>query len=86
MELVIESLAQADTEDLEVGMGLEHGYTIAVDLAHCIEQHTAFTATFLAYDEMVCKDQRQFRLFEVKLGRIAMLESQPSLDRKGLEQ
>lgn len=39
MKLVVQSLSQSDTENFEIGMRLNHGTSIAIDLAHPLKQH-----------------------------------------------
>lgn len=53
VELVVERLAQADPEDLEVGMGLEHGHAVAVDLTHGLQEHAALARALLADEQVV---------------------------------
>lgn len=53
MELIVQSLPQSDAEDLEISVRLNHGTSIAIDLAHPLEQHGSLSGSLLTYDEIV---------------------------------
>lgn len=53
MKLIVQSLPQSDTEDLQVGVRLNHGTSIAIDLAHALKQHRRLPGSLLTYDEIV---------------------------------